>query len=83
MNVFYTLSASGYYSTVVWAGLCVVVSAYYYMNIVRTMYFPTQSESAIETNYMLVLLAAGVVLLGVLPQGFLGAIDKIVLGGII
>ena len=82
VNVFYALAQAGYYKTIIWTGLCIVVSAYYYMNIVRTMYFPKQSDVALDKNYVLAGLSLLVVVFGVLPQGVLGMVSDI-MGGMV
>lgn len=82
VNVFYALAIEGYYKTMIWTGLCIVVSAYYYMNIVRTMYFPEQSQVALDKNYVLVGLSLLVIVFGVLPQGILGMVSQVIGGTI-
>jgi NADH-quinone oxidoreductase subunit N len=78
LNLFYLVVDSGH---VVLAGVlavCVVISAYYYMGLVRAMYFQNSIMESNATNYPVVLLSISLVVIGIIPQVFLIGLNQLV-----
>jgi NADH-quinone oxidoreductase subunit N len=76
MAKFYMLSAAIKQGDVLWlvilGVLCAAVSVYYYFRVIQAMYFKDGEKQELETStgfrVLLVLLAAGIVLLGIFPD---------------
>ena len=80
LNVFYLLIQANYLLTSLVAIIFVAVSAYYYMGIVRAMYFTEGQSGTGGTNYMNLFLGLLLVLGGIIPQAFLLQLSQIVSG---
>ena len=80
LNVFYLLIQANYVATSVIAVIFVAVSAYYYMGIVRAMYFTDGKKGVIGTNYTIVFLGGLLVVSGIIPQTFLLQLTQIISG---
>jgi NADH-quinone oxidoreductase subunit N len=68
---------------VVFALLCAAVSVYYYFRVIQAMYFKdgdgtTEAEPSSGFKGLLVVLAVGVIVLGVFPQTLLHQLTRLV-----
>ena len=62
-----------------------VISAYYYLRIVRSMYSSSSDDqvslaAAFPTRLALAVTAVGILLIGIWPQGLMSVADKAILG---
>ena len=94
LNVFNELIVAGHIKSVIWAVSFVAISGYYYMSMVRHMFFneTVQSEvlggkglkEASETlvssgsNYAVLAWGLGLIILGILPQSLLFQLTQVV-----
>ncbi|MEC7030538.1 MAG: NADH-quinone oxidoreductase subunit N [Pseudomonadota bacterium] len=91
VNVLNELITAGYIKSVIWAVSFVAISGYYYMSMVRHMFFmPSTMEDEegfsqrktedyrVSTNYIALLWAVGLIGVGVLPQWFILHLGKVV-----
>ncbi len=86
LRVIEALLESGHLWVAIFAVVASVVGAYYYLRVVWLMYFDAPGERPGKTRAMalrlvLVLNALAILLLGVLPGGLLGIVQRAIPGG--